>query len=917
MPTKKKKGPNVETIGLSQLQLAIAKDFIEDLGIGTKDPLYYYAVLWCRGNVKPNGDFLSNSDRKIFDKDKDKGKKGRVHAKLIAEIIQLELTSAPDKEETTDPTTAAKVRTVTNTINRKLPRPKKKPEPPKVTITSDRVEVEKGERYTISWKAENADLVSRSTGFASAIPDLELSGSRTIISNRIGSKRYEISVRKGTKVARASVIVQTVAARVDTSNTTTPSQGQSQQTSQRIRTPTTTIRRNSGNTGNTAVLTDISKSLENIVKILGDQSKFFQRVGKVRIKEAENEKRNKREEGLEGLKSLRKTVMTKAIAPIENIMERIIKFIMFVFLGRAFTEFLKWFNDPKNADKVKTLGRFLKDFWPIIGGVALWFLTPLGGFVKGLIKTLGGFTRLLLRHPIIAGGAVAAAATLYGYSVYKKGKDKEQALLSPFEDKLDKKLNDKNVPWYEKLNAAILKSGTTTAPYGSTQWMMEGRAGGGIVTDKTGTKVRGAGPDTQLTALTPGEAVLQKGARERMISSTGIDPLAFNIGPNANNPRTLLGSKLTAMNTGGVVGIKNPKINMADYNALLAIAAAEDFANPQGRADVAQSLYNRLFAANRYGMNFNQSGSNATLKNLITAPGQFQPTFKNREDWLGIKDRKSAAIAFSNYKKIPLPQAMKVLDETDKILKNPKYQENARSHVQGRAFFLGTSEHGNMKSGDVLRSSKHNFFSHWHAENTPYHKERGDTAAPIPINFVQKSRPKTKVAPSPLGNFANMLFGAPRPAAASQMKKPQRAWYDPRGLMGFNRGGLHVSPDMPKTKGKGLDKYFALLSNNEYVIPSATVRTLGVNFFDNIVASTDKNSNAARLSSIRRYDSIPPPLSSGASSFQVLNLPPVMGGMAAAVGGSKDTASIVPSFSAVSPVGSQVRKMHSEIYGIQ
>jgi len=52
---------------------------------------------------------------------------------------------------------------------------------------------------------------------------------------------------------------------------------------------------------------------------------------------------------------------------------------------------------------------------------------------------------------------------------------------------------------------------------------------GGIVSGPSGV-------DKVPAKLTAGESILQVGARERQIKATGIDPLLFNIGPNANKP---------------------------------------------------------------------------------------------------------------------------------------------------------------------------------------------------------------------------------------------------------------------------------------------------------------------------------------------------------------------------------------------
>jgi hypothetical protein len=178
-----------------------------------------------------------------------------------------------------------------------------------------------------------------------------------------------------------------------------------------------------------------------------------------------------------------------------------------------------------------------------------------------------------------------------------------------------------------------------------------------------------------------------------------------------------------------------PKISQADYNALLAITAAED-SDPQGRADVAQSIYNRLYAGSAYKMNFMQNGGKNTIKDIITGNNQYEPTFKNRNDWLNIVDRKSAANALANSKKIDLATANNLLNETEKALKNSNLQLNAQKHVEGRHSFFGMSQRKFMKNDDVLRkNAQDNFFTHYPAEKSQYRLERGKIAAPIPEQF--------------------------------------------------------------------------------------------------------------------------------------------------------------------------------------
>ena len=58
----------------------------------------------------------------------------------------------------------------------------------------------------------------------------------------------------------------------------------------------------------------------------------------------------------------------KFVSPFQGIVDRILKFILFTLLGRAFTQLIGWFSDPKNKRKVENLSRFIKDWWPSLVG---------------------------------------------------------------------------------------------------------------------------------------------------------------------------------------------------------------------------------------------------------------------------------------------------------------------------------------------------------------------------------------------------------------------------------------------------------------------------------------------------------------------------------------------------------------------
>lgn len=133
----------------------------------------------------------------------------------------------------------------------------------------------------------------------------------------------------------------------------------------------------------------------------------------------------------------------------------------------------------------------------------------------------------------------------------------------------------------------------------------------------------------------------------------------------------------------------------ADFWTLVAIASRED-SEPQSWADIAQSIYNRASVGMYTG------GKN--IKNIITAPGQYEPTFGNRKEWLAITDINTAATAAK--------KSVNQLKQVAAALKNPKLQAEAARFVGGRTDFMGESQKGSMKpdKGDVTRGPGDNYF---------------------------------------------------------------------------------------------------------------------------------------------------------------------------------------------------------------
>jgi len=145
--------------------------------------------------------------------------------------------------------------------------------------------------------------------------------------------------------------------------------------------------------------------------------------------------------------------------------------------------------------------------------------------------------------------------------------------------------------------------------------------------------------------------------------------------------------------------------NKADYWSLVAICAAENFKdNPQGMADVAQSIYNRLYTPNKaYGK---------TIKEIIVAPKQYQPTYKNINDWKKINDKETAIIALMNSKNYSKSLSEEYINISINAIKNSELKQNSLRFVGTRTEFLAEPPTNSSAIGVVERipKSKNNAF---------------------------------------------------------------------------------------------------------------------------------------------------------------------------------------------------------------
>jgi hypothetical protein len=545
-------------------------------------------------------------------------------------------------------------------------------------------------------------------------------------------------------------------------------------------------------------LIKIQESVDKILDLIKNEQKAIAKYIDQNRKLDERKRRESRERLSENKVSGIVKDVLKLFAPVQGILDRILNFIVYTLLGRTMVALIDWMADPKNRDKIKSIARFLKDWWPVLLGAYILFFTRIGSLIRTSIGLSIKLTRLMatkipelikfLRALGPRGRTVAAIATVgtIGAGLYLKNRGDEE----------EKKKNQNQIPPTKSYSSGggIGKFKPRKLNIGDIGFS------GGRVTDASGVEVTGARPDTQLIVAQPGEYVVSKKGvenAERMYGPGFLENLNRMAGASGI-PQIV--NNIQLANQGGFVG-GSPKMKPEDYYSLLAISAAED-SSPQGRADVAQSIYNRLFASgSKYNMNFMQNEGRNTIKDIIVGEKQYEPTFPNRGDWMKIRDKNSAVKALAGYLakraerpgsviKSDLKDALKMINDTEKALKNSKLQREAQKFVQGRLSFYGTSEREHVKGDDVYRKimvggkqrdARGNSFSHHLADESKnrYATERRKVAAPIPSMMIAP-KPKPK---SIGGQFVERIFSVfnqlikpsnIKPAPSVQAPPPRR-----------------------------------------------------------------------------------------------------------------------------------------------
>lgn len=309
----------------------------------------------------------------------------------------------------------------------------------------------------------------------------------------------------------------------------------------------------------TSAVVSISETIRQQKKISDDASSYNRR-------KAEQEKRglaeNKLEKRFEGLKK----VAEKIIAPVKSLLDKILDFIGTVILGRIVYKIVEWMGDPKNASKVKSIIRFVKDWWPALLTSYVLFGTTFGKFVRGTVGLLGRFIfqigrvaipQLLkfVKSPVGIGlGLFTAGATIPAMmpGTVNEQERKTSKTSGTTEDKIKALQQQKaNLNFFDKLQGKGSEIDEQISYLQTGKTKSYGFSGGGAVNGYvSGEK----GVDKVPAMLSDGEFVMSRGA----VDKYGVDTLeSMNAAAGGTNKPKIVSGIPHAAGGGLIGGDKN------------------------------------------------------------------------------------------------------------------------------------------------------------------------------------------------------------------------------------------------------------------------------------------------------------------------------------------------------------------------
>jgi len=307
------------------------------------------------------------------------------------------------------------------------------------------------------------------------------------------------------------------------------------------------------------IVNSIAGSVDSIRQTLMNQQKLSQEQVSDQQEEQQNKKRSMKEKALEAggkIMGGAKKVGEKILAPVQSLWTKLMNFLVGVLLGRTVIKLFEWFTDPANTDKVSSLFKFLKDWWPVLLASIMAFVPALlgpGGFIIGTIA-------------LLAWGIPKIINIVKSIFSFGKGVDKELKNVDTDATKTGEELGKNIENDAKKLGGDAPETedpakSSTPAELGDVDKSQKDLQNlppepkkmkeGGPVESKDGGKVEGEkGVDKVPAMLTEGEFVLSKGA----VQAYGVDTLAaMNAAAGGTNKPTVKDGK-PAYSGGGPVG---------------------------------------------------------------------------------------------------------------------------------------------------------------------------------------------------------------------------------------------------------------------------------------------------------------------------------------------------------------------------
>ena len=301
--------------------------------------------------------------------------------------------------------------------------------------------------------------------------------------------------------------------------------------------------------------------LDDLLDNIRTMNEIEEQQAEVQRKKDEQKAREKKENRREKVKNFLVKPITKALAPVNNLFQKIIDGLFKLIFAKALIKLIDWFTDPENKEKIDAIGRFIKDFWPAIVAGFLLVGTGLGGFAKTLIGTAARIITGLVKMSIKLAKITAKLALKAGKGLLNvvKGNPITSALVggAVLAGTGAFIASQQNENRREGLDAADDTSVVTpketreeSQTPSSSQLMQEsilqqgmGFAGGGL-TPK--------GTDVVPAMLTPGEFIMSKGAVDTF--GTDFMEAVNSMGGGSNRPKKMDGTTYAA--EGGSIEVK-------------------------------------------------------------------------------------------------------------------------------------------------------------------------------------------------------------------------------------------------------------------------------------------------------------------------------------------------------------------------